>query len=929
MAKTENRRINLYINGKEVENSVKGIRAEYKKSNNQLNKMIIGSKEYNKKAAEVKGLKKHLQDHNKTLGYTSASWSGLKALLPTVSFAAVITGAIAAGKEIFNLTIQTEQLEKRFNIVFGDSANIVEEGAVRMADKMGLTVLQFKEAATAAGDLLIPLGFTREESAKMSTELIGLSGALNDWTGGHLGAKQVSEILTKALLGENEQLKQLGIAVSMESEEFRKLVKQKKEDIGATTEQAKALATLEMIKNKSADAQTAYLAEESKYLRIKKDVVKWWQKQKEAVVEYYLTKPSEKMEREKNAVNNLTIELNDANLSEERRKDILSKLQRIAPQVIENIDAENISYEKLTENLTKYNEQMENKIVLQKEDELIASQEKKKNEALELVGKSKRRLIDTMREEVQWFEKYQEEANAILNDESKRTIEKAEALNSLAFKESSFGNADLGNALNSYKIYKTQFYNYNEELGRSIKEKKELEKELLSGSEQKKVETHEVKTIESNLTLYDDDAEWEAEMDADMAKYLAEWDKYQKEVQALKTQLKDSGIANMKDGIAKERAMEEARWAEEKENLEAKLINKDFANAEELEKNEILYGILEEKKKAHFDRLAELDEAEKNRKIAEDIAAQELKVLEAETDEEEFQARLELLQSRYDQEMALAGDNQLKQLQAKKNYQKEVNKLEQDALQQKIARLEQEREIRDAKIAVANTALEAVKTALGEETAIGKLAYLAQQAFAIGQVWFNTQIANAKATAASPLTFGQPWVGINTAQAIASTALIAAQTLTGFESGGYTDRDGSNKKVAGVVHSNEWVSNARTTNDSVTAPIIRDLDDYQRGIRTPEWIENFSSSPNFEEALPAVGFQVGGYGDSSNTVTNNYTTNNQGSGSSDKFDVIIAQNEQLLLYLSDPNNRKAYIIWDELQKANNEMANLYKMGRID
>lgn len=49
-----------------------------------------------------------------------------------------------------------------------------------------------------------------------------------------------------------------------------------------------------------------------------------------------------------------------------------------------------------------------------------------------------------------------------------------------------------------------------------------------------------------------------------------------------------------------------------------------------------------------------------------------------------------------------------------------------------------------------------------------------EKAAAIGQIWANNAVANAKAVAAMPLTFGQPWVTINTVAAALSTAATVA-----------------------------------------------------------------------------------------------------------------------------------------------------------
>ena len=46
MAKSSTRRVTIYINGKEVEASVKQIRAEMNKLVNEQNRMVIGSDEY-------------------------------------------------------------------------------------------------------------------------------------------------------------------------------------------------------------------------------------------------------------------------------------------------------------------------------------------------------------------------------------------------------------------------------------------------------------------------------------------------------------------------------------------------------------------------------------------------------------------------------------------------------------------------------------------------------------------------------------------------------------------------------------------------------------------------------------------------------------------------------------------------------------------
>lgn len=65
----------------------------------------------------------------------------------------------------------------------------------------------------------------------------------------------------------------------------------------------------------------------------------------------------------------------------------------------------------------------------------------------------------------------------------------------------------------------------------------------------------------------------------------------------------------------------------------------------------------------------------------------------------------------------------------------------------------------------------------GKNKALAITGLVIEKAAAIGQIWANNSIANAKAVAASPLTLGQPWVTINTVSAALSTAATVAASV--------------------------------------------------------------------------------------------------------------------------------------------------------
>jgi len=85
MAKTSNRKINIYINGKQVENNVKSIRGAMRKLQNEQAKMTIGSKQYIKATEKIKDLNKVLDKHYTAIGRTARGWKKLAGEIKTIS----------------------------------------------------------------------------------------------------------------------------------------------------------------------------------------------------------------------------------------------------------------------------------------------------------------------------------------------------------------------------------------------------------------------------------------------------------------------------------------------------------------------------------------------------------------------------------------------------------------------------------------------------------------------------------------------------------------------------------------------------------------------------------------------------------------------------------------------------------------------------
>ncbi len=200
-------------------------------------------------------------DTERHTGRVNKAWGGVKNFLSTGSmwFAGIAAGAAVAIPKIVDQGGKLEALDKKAKVVFtGQSLTGVQNWAKTVAGSFGVTTSEAVAMATSMGDLFKPMGFTADQAAKMSTELGDLSGALSAWTGGQRSASEVSEIITKAMLGERDGLKELGISISEADVQARLAANGQDKLTGTALEQAKALATQQLIMEKSTDAQKAW-----------------------------------------------------------------------------------------------------------------------------------------------------------------------------------------------------------------------------------------------------------------------------------------------------------------------------------------------------------------------------------------------------------------------------------------------------------------------------------------------------------------------------------------------------------------------------------------------------------------------------------------------------------------------------------------------
>jgi hypothetical protein len=126
----------------------------------------------------------------------------------------VASGFASIAKESVVAAIDAAETKSKFEAVFAGIGQSAQEAAKDLQDSYGLGVTESKTLLAATGDLLTGFGLSRKGALDLSVSVQKMSVDLASFTNFSGGAAGASEILTKAMLGETESLKGLGIAIN-------------------------------------------------------------------------------------------------------------------------------------------------------------------------------------------------------------------------------------------------------------------------------------------------------------------------------------------------------------------------------------------------------------------------------------------------------------------------------------------------------------------------------------------------------------------------------------------------------------------------------------------------------------------------------------------------------------------------------------------
>ena len=130
-----------------------------------------------------------------------------------VAMTAMGAGITAVGFSSLKAAADVEEMQNKFNVVFRDLGKGVEDWAKTTGDATGVSRFKMMEFAATLQDTFVPMGVAREESAKMSKQLVELGVDLGSFN--NIPTADVMRDLTSAMVGNTEGLLKYGVVAQM------------------------------------------------------------------------------------------------------------------------------------------------------------------------------------------------------------------------------------------------------------------------------------------------------------------------------------------------------------------------------------------------------------------------------------------------------------------------------------------------------------------------------------------------------------------------------------------------------------------------------------------------------------------------------------------------------------------------------------------
>lgn len=193
----------------------------------------------------VNDTRKEAQNLDKTATKSFGSIK-LSSIAMGVATSAVFIKTIGFLKDSAVAAINAQETFSKFDVVFSQMGSAAESAAMQFKDSFDLAEVTAKKMISDTGNILVGFGATQKQSLDLSIAVNSLASDLASFTNYTGGAEGASQALTRAMLGERESLKLLGIVIREEDINVKLAAKGQKDLTGNALNLAKAQATLEI-----------------------------------------------------------------------------------------------------------------------------------------------------------------------------------------------------------------------------------------------------------------------------------------------------------------------------------------------------------------------------------------------------------------------------------------------------------------------------------------------------------------------------------------------------------------------------------------------------------------------------------------------------------------------------------------------------------
>lgn len=374
--KSENRKINIYINSKLANKNLKDLKVLTRKLNNEIDQLTPGTEAYRKKMLELKSAKSILKKHRQEIYNVQTAWQKVKKRLgPLVGILGglfAVGKVISYGKELARLGYEAAGVNLAFTRLGEEGRKAFND--IKQATRGTLSNLDIKKAINEFAAFKLPL----EDSGALF-EFLNLQSI-------RLGKniKELAPSLVEGLSKESKlRIDNLGISAKVLNAELKKTPNFAKAVANiAKREIATAGDIIDRTVNKQAKWNAAIKNSEERLANgFIKDASDAFYDLGTNVLNavFPMKKLSDEIKEEQVGLNVLVNSITDTNVKEGERLGLIKQLNDKYPFFLKNLGKEETSNEAIRDRLNEVNDLYIKRIALQSQRENI-------EEALEEAG---------------------------------------------------------------------------------------------------------------------------------------------------------------------------------------------------------------------------------------------------------------------------------------------------------------------------------------------------------------------------------------------------------------------------------------------------------------------------------------------------------------------------------------------------------------